>query len=214
MNLVLFYAPMTCAMVPYVALTEAGAAFEVRNFNTRTNQHRTPEFLAINPKHKVPVLIIDGSPLTENVAIQLWIARQFPHAQLLPADPQAEIQAISLLAWVSSTIHPHLTHNPRPENHCDMPGSADAVRRVGARLLSEDFAIAEDELAGRDWFFDDFTTVDMYFYWAFRRAVSFKLDLSAFRYCAAHAARVEARPSVQKVLAHEQQVINDFARAV
>ena len=31
----------------------------------------------MNPKHKVPVLLIDGEPLTENVAIQLFIARRF-----------------------------------------------------------------------------------------------------------------------------------------
>ncbi len=91
-----------------------------------------------------------------------------------------------------------------------MPGSAEGVRRVGARLLDEDFAIAEQRLAGRDWFFDHFTTVDTYFYWAFRRARSFKLDLAQFKNCAAHAARVEARPSVQRVLAHEKQVQDTF----
>ena len=81
MELSLYYAPLTCALIPYVTLTEAGAAFEVRNLNTRANQHRTPEFLALNPKHKVPVLVIDGEPLTENVAIQIWIARRFPGAK-------------------------------------------------------------------------------------------------------------------------------------
>ena len=87
MDLILYYAPMTCALVPYVALTEAGAPFEAVNVNTRTNAHRTPKFLALNPKHKVPVLVIDGEPLTENLAIQIWIAREFPQARLLPADP-------------------------------------------------------------------------------------------------------------------------------
>src|SRR5918997_7044588 len=111
MQIALYYAPMTCALVPYVTLTEAGADFEVRDLNTRANHHKTPEFLSLNPKHKVPVLVIDGEPLTENVAIQIWIARQFPHAQLLPASPWAEIQAISLMAWFASTVHPHLTPN-------------------------------------------------------------------------------------------------------
>ncbi|MGE5523599.1 MAG: glutathione S-transferase family protein [Rhodospirillaceae bacterium] len=213
MKLKLYYAPMTCALVPYVALTEAGAPFEVENLNTRTNAHRTPEFLAVNPKHKVPVLVIDGEPLTENLAIQIWIARQFPHARLLPEDPKAGIRAISLMSWITSTIHPHLTHHPRPENHCDMPGSEEGVRRVGRRLLLEDFKIADAMLAGRAWFFDHFTTVDTYFYWAFRRALSFKLDLSQFVHCAAHLHRVEQRVSVQNVLAHEKQVLEAFARA-
>lgn len=213
MKLTLYYAPMTCALVPYVALTEAGAEFEVVDLNTRTNQHQTPEFLRLNPKHKVPVLVIDGYPLTENVAIQLWIARQYPQANLLPADPLEQAKAISLMAWCASTIHPHLTPNARPQNYCDLPGSEESVKRVGNRFLFEDFAIAEDRLAGREWFFDHFTTADAYFFWCFRRALSFKLDLSAFRACHAHFARMEQRPSVRKVLAHEKQVLAAFARA-
>lgn len=213
MKLLLYYAPMTCALVPYVALTEAGAAFEVANLNTRTDSHRTPEFLALNPKHKVPVLVIDGEPLTENVAIQLWIAREFPQAKLLPEDPKTQIKAISFLAWISSTIHPHLTHHPRPENHCDQPGTEEAVRRIGRKHLMEDFAIAENLLAGRDWFFGEWTIADVYFYWAFRRALSFGIDLAQFPRCRAHFARVEQRPSVQRVLAHEKEVVAAFARA-
>jgi len=130
MKLTLYYAPRTCALVPFVALTEAGAEFEVRNINTRKGGNHSPEFLALNPKHKVPVLIIDGESLTENVAIQIWIHRQFPAAKLLPTDAKEEIKAISLMAWFTSTIHPHLTPNVRPENYCDMPGSDEAVKRA------------------------------------------------------------------------------------
>jgi glutathione S-transferase len=213
MKLTLYYAPMTCALVPYVTLTEAEAQFDVVNVNSRTGQLRTPEFLALNPKHKVPVLIIDGEPLTENVAIQIWIARQFPHANLLPGDPKAQIKAISLMAWFASTIHPHLTPNARPENFCDLPDSAESVKRVANKLLFEDLKIADGLLAGREFFFDHFTAPDAYFFWCFRRALSFKLDLSAFAHCKAHFSRLQQRPSMQKVLAHEKQVQEAFARA-
>jgi glutathione S-transferase len=211
MNLTLYYAPNTCALVPFVALTEAGADFEVKPLNTRANQHKTPEFLGLNPKHKVPVLVIDGYPLTENVAIQIWIDRQFPQANLLPEDPMEQVKAISLMAWFASTVHPHLTPNIRPQNYCDAPGSEDAVKRVARRLLAEDLAIAEARLAGREWFFDHFTTPDVYFFWCVRRARSFNIDLSAFANCLAHFARLEQRPSVQKVIAFEKQVIQAFA---
>jgi glutathione S-transferase len=214
MKLTLYYAPHTCALVPFVTLSEAGADFEVRDLNTRANHHKTPEFLALNPKHKVPVLLIDGEPLTENVAIQLFIARQFPDARLLPGDSRTEIKAISLMAWFASTIHPHLTPNARPENYCDLPGSAESVKRAANKLLFEDFAIADELLAGREWFFDHFSAPDAYFFWCFRRALSFNLDLSAFGHCRAHFDRMLERPSVRKVLAHEKQVQEAFARAV
>lgn len=213
MKLTLYYGPLTCATVPYITLTEAGADFAVYNVNTRSGDNRKPEFLALNPKHKVPVLVIDGEPLTENVAIQIWIHRQFPNAKLLPAESREEIKAISLMAWCASGVHPHLTPNARPQNYCDMPGSEESVKRVANKLLFEDFALADKLLAGRDWFFPHFTAPDAYFFWCFHRAVSFKLDLAAFGNCLAHYERMKERPSVRKVIAYEKQVMAEFARA-
>jgi glutathione S-transferase len=60
MEIALYYAPITCALAPYITLTEAGATFEVRPLNFRKGQHTSPEYLKINPKHKVPLLIVDG----------------------------------------------------------------------------------------------------------------------------------------------------------
>ena len=213
MKLTLYYAPHTCATVPYITLTEAGADFDVQNLNTRTGGNRTPEFLRLNPKHKVPVLIIDGEPLTENVAIQIWINRQFPGAKLLPADSKEEIKAISLMAFCASGIHPHLTPNARPQNYCDLPDSEESVKRVANQLLFEDFKVIEDTLAGREWFFPHFTACDAYFFWCFKRALSFKLDLARFGNCMGHYERMQRRPSVQKLLGHEKQVQEEFARA-
>ena len=213
MKLTLYFAPMTCALVPFITLTEAGADFEVQAIDTRKGGNRTPEFLKLNPKHKVPVLVIDGEPLTENVALQVWIHRQFPKAKLLPADPGQEIKAISLMAFYASGIHPKLTPNARPENYCDLPGSEESVKRVANKMLFEDFKVMDDLLAGREWFLPHFTAVDAYFFWCFRRGISFKLDLTGFKNCMAHLERMQARASVQRVLAHEKKVMEEFARA-
>lgn len=213
MKLTLCYAPQTCATVPFITLTEAGADFDLQNLNSRSGQLKSPEFLRLNPKHKVPVLIIDGDALTENLAIQVWIARHYPAARLLPTDPMLEIKAISLMSFFGSGIHPHLTPNARPENYCDLPGSAENVKKVGNKLLFEDFAVVENMLAGRAWFFDHFTAPDAYFFWCFRRAISFKLDLSQFKNCHAHFERMQQRSSAQKLAAHEKHVMEEFSRA-
>ena len=180
MQLLLYYAPNACSLVPYVTLTEAGAPFEVRPLNFRKSQHMAPEYLRLNPKHKVPVLVIDGAPLTENVAIQIWIAAHFPAAKLLPADPMQELDAISLMAWCASGIHPFLSRINSPPRVCDLPGAEESVRRLAQQQLFENYRIADDKLAGREWFFDHFTAVDAHFFWCFRRGTQFNLDLSQF----------------------------------
>lgn len=212
MKLTLYYSPVTCSLVPYVTLMEAGAEFEVRTVNFSKGDHMTPEYLRLNPRHRVPVLVIDGEPLMENVAIQIWIARTFPNAALLPSNPMQEIKAISLLAWCASGIHPTLTPNALPQRYCDLPGSQESVRRCAQKLLLENYQIAEDLLAGRDWFFDHFTAVDAYFFWCFRRGMLFNVDVSRFQNCLTHFERMKRRPSVQRLLTYEAQVLEEFAK--
>lgn len=210
-KLVLHYAPIACSMVPWICLTEAGAAFETVRVDLKAGQQMSAEFLRLNPKHRVPVLVIDGEPLTENVAILQWLDRRFPQAALMPTEPMAYTQATSLLAWFASGIHPALTPNALPQRFCDLPDSADSVRRCAQKLLVEYLAIAEQRLAGRDWFFDARTCVDIYFYWCLRRMQQFGIDLAPYAACSAHFARVQARPAVQSLLAFEAETLRAFA---
>ena len=216
MTLQLYYTPVACSMVPYINLTEAQADFEVMPLNFSKGEHMSPEYLRLNPKHRVPVLMIDGEPLTENVAINLWIARTFPQAKLLPIDPKQEIKAISLMAWCASGIHPALTPNALPKRFCDAPDSEESVKQCAQKLLAEHFGIADTLLAGREWFFDHYTAPDAYFFWTFLRALRFDvkyLDLSKFLNCHAHLNRMKQRPSVEKLLAFEKQIQETFAKA-
>ncbi len=213
MEILLYYAPNACSLVPYVTLTEANASFSVRTVNLRKEQQKSPEYLKLNPKHKVPVLVVDGKPLTENVAIQIWIARNFPQAKLLPSDPWQELQAVSMLSWCSGGIHPFLSRINSPARVCDLPGAGDSVRKMAQAALFENYKIADELLKGRDFFFDHFTAVDAHFFWCFRRGMQFDLDLSGFANCSAHFERVASRPSVQKLLAFEKSVQADFAKA-
>ena len=213
MKLTLAYAPIACSLVPYILLTEAGASFDTLPVNLGKGENFGPDYLRMNPKGKVPALIIDGEVLTENVAIQIWIARQFPQASLLPTDPLENARAISVMAWCAAAIHPKLTQQARPERYCDLPGTADNVRAHGSHSLFELYALAEEMLAGREWFFDRFSCADAYFYWCFRRGSLFRPDISGFTNCVAHLKRMEQRASVQKLLAYEKTVQAQFAKA-
>ena len=213
MEILLYYAPIACSLVPYVTLTEADANFEVRTINLRKEQQRSADYLKLNPKHKVPLLVVDGKPLSENVAIQIWIARNFPKAKLLPTDSWQELQAISILSWCSSGIHPYLARINSPSKVCDLPDTGESVRKMAVGQLFENYKIADGMLAGREYFFDHFTAADAHFFWCFRRGLQFKLDLSGFPNCSAHFERMTNRPSVQKLLSYEKAILEEFAKA-
>ncbi len=212
MKILLYYAPIACSLAPYITLTEAGADFEVRSINLRTGQQKSPEYLKINPKHKVPLLVVDGKTLSENVAIQQWIDTAFPSANLFPKDPWQRLHAVSLLSWCSSGIHPYLTRMNSPIAVCDVPGSEQSVYRLAQSHLFENYKLADAMLAGREYFFDHFTAPDSHFFWCFRRGTLFGIDLSQFKNCTAHFERMKTRSSVQKLLAFEKSVQAEFAK--
>ena len=201
MKLTLAFAPGACAVVPYILLTEAGADFQTRPVNLAKGENFSPEYLKVNPKGKVPALIVDGTVITENVAIHVWIDRQFPQAQLMPRDPMTYIQCLSFLGWCGSGIHPKLTQQARPERYCDLPGATDRVKQLGHEGMVEQYELAEELLEGKTWFFDN------------RRGAAFGNDLSRFKNCLAHRQRMEQRASVKALLAHEDQVKAEFAKS-
>lgn len=85
-DLTLYLAPGTCAMVVRIALTEAGAPHVVKRLDLAAGEQRSPAYLAINPKGRVPALVTEHGVLTETPALLLYVAQRFPNAGLAPLD--------------------------------------------------------------------------------------------------------------------------------
>ena len=82
----LYYAPHTCALASHIALEEAGAEYSTVRINFADEEQRKPEYLAINPKGRVPAMVTDRGILTETPAMLAFIAQSFPKARLAPLD--------------------------------------------------------------------------------------------------------------------------------
>ncbi|HKX56039.1 MAG TPA: glutathione S-transferase N-terminal domain-containing protein, partial [Xanthomonadales bacterium] len=85
----LYMAPGTCARVSSICLEELGLDFETVVIRFMRGEHKSPDYKKLNPKGKVPTLVIDGESLTENVAIISYLNERFAEARLMPeaADP-------------------------------------------------------------------------------------------------------------------------------
>jgi glutathione S-transferase len=139
-------------------------------------------------------------------------ASKFSPREDLPADPWDQLQAIALHSWCASGIHPYLSRINNPAKVCDTAGSSDSVVKVATEFLFENFKIGDDLLAGREYFFDDFTAPDAHFFWCCRRATQLKVDISGFSNVVSHFKRIQERPSVKKLLAYEKQLNEGFAK--
>ena len=181
--LTLYYSPGSSSMAAHIALHEVGAPFEKHAVSVPRKETRTAEFLAVNPAGKVPVLMIDGRPLTEVAGILYYLARTYPAAGLLPAgDIEAEAQAISWMSYVASTIHPAI--------------------RQGVAEARDLYAVADKRLGNRTWILGDrYSIADIHLfrvYWRFRDQLERKPgDFPALE---AHHARMLERPAVKKTI--------------
>jgi glutathione S-transferase len=185
-----------------VALEEIGVPFETHLVKRALGEHQSAQYLALNPKGQVPTLVVDGRPLTENVAIQVFLARSFPAARLLPLETlDAEIEALRLMSWFASSIHPAIVRRRFPERTCDVPESFARTRDIAGAQLENAFALIETQLQeDREWLLGDWSIVDAYFLWLWFRATGLGLDADDYAGCRALAQRVMERPSVVRAL--------------
>ncbi len=103
-SLTLYYSPGACSLAAHVALHEASLPFEARRVLIAEAEHLAPEYLAVNPRGRIPTLVIDGTPVTELSAILGWIADRSPG--LAPArGTLAAAQCAEWLGWFTSAVH-------------------------------------------------------------------------------------------------------------
>jgi len=202
----LFYSPGSCATASHIALEEAGAEYELQLVKLGERQQRTPEYLKINPKGRVPALATDRGVLTENPAILAWIAQTWPEANLAPLDDPfafAEMQAFN--AFLCATVHPTFAHKFRPYRYADDPAAHVAMAAKVPATLDEHFALVESRLAdGRPWVFGDYSVADPYLYifarWYQRDGMGHPEQRPRVR---AHIRRMQERPAVRRALEQE-----------
>src|SRR3954469_7235918 len=108
------YAPGTCALASHLALEYAGAPYEAVRLDFRQQQQRSPEYLRINPKGRVPALTTDRGVITETPAILQYIAQAFPAAKLAPLeDPFLLAKMNEFNTFLCSTVHVNHAHKGR-----------------------------------------------------------------------------------------------------
>ena len=206
----LFYSPAACSISTHIVLEDIGLQFAAERVSTRHGGTHTNSFLALNPKGKIPVLVLDdGIAVTETPVILQLLARLYPEHELLPADLMREFEALQICEYLSNTVHNFgLTRLFRPQVFCADEGHWSAIRAEGERSLKKAFEHIALRLEHRRYLFDDFSIADasLFFFELHARRLQISMPASI----RAHFELLIARPSVQRTIAREELSLTEF----
>ena len=204
--LILYYSPGACSMAPHIALEEAGIPFEARPVAIADGAHKTPSYRAINPRERVPALVIDEQVVTEVPALLGYVAALRPELELVPpAGSLDQARCLELLAFLSSSLHIAYAQLWRPERFLSEDfGQRDRFSALGREAVERLNAEVESRLVGLWALGDRYTVADAYLLPFYRWGVRIGLAMGDTcprwtRWCA----QMVARPAVKRVLDRE-----------
>jgi glutathione S-transferase len=136
----LYWSPGSASMAPHCCLEEAGVPYALKLVDTGKGEHRSPEYLALNPPGKVPTLVVDGGfTMIESAAMCMLIADRHPEAGLAPRpDELARGHFYMWLTHLTNTLQPAMLRYYYPDRHTAAP---DGTEAVAGKALEEVAAI-------------------------------------------------------------------------
>jgi glutathione S-transferase len=202
MALTFFGTKNSCSLATHIALEEAGADYVFKRIDTAAGEQRSPDYLKINPKGRVPALVTEQGILTENVALLQYVAQSFPKAKLAPTDLFGMAKLNAFNSYLSSTVHVNHAHKMRGGRWSDDPAVIDNLKIKVPQTMTECAVLIEGEYLAGPWVLGgDYSTADCYLHVITNWMMGDGVDLAQFPKLTAHHAAMLKRPAVQKVLA-------------
>jgi glutathione S-transferase len=200
----LYYSPGASSLASHILLHELGIPFTTERVVLAEGAHLRPEYLAINPRGRVPTLIVEGVAVTESSAILTWLGQQDP--RFFPAPGTlAAARASEWLAWLTSAVHISFAQIWRGVRFSDDVSHHDAIRARGKHALAEQFAEIEERLSAGPFALGIYySVVDpnllAFYRWGDRVGFSMREQYPAWT---RQTERLLERPAVQQTIAAE-----------
>jgi glutathione S-transferase len=201
----LYYTADTCSLASHIALNDAGADYSTVRISFANEEQRKPEYLAVNPKGRVPALVTDRGILTETPAMLAYIAQSFPEARLAPLDDPfrfAQVQAFN--SYLCSSLHVAHAHRMRGHRWANDPASFADMQRKVPEGVAACYRLIEDGMLAGPWVMGEtYTICDPYLFTIAQWMEGDGVDPSRFPGVSAHRRRMSERPTVRKAVAEE-----------
>lgn len=203
--LTLYSAPGTCALASHIALECAGADYRTVRLDFSRQEQRSPEYLRINPKGRVPALVTDRGVITETPAILLYVAQTYPQAKLAPLDDPFLLGKVNEFnSYICATVHVAHAHKRRAARWADDEHAQAAMAEKAPRNMADCFELIEREMIKGPWVLgEQFSICDAYLFTLASWLPGHGIDVARYPKVAALHARLQQDERVKKVLAQQ-----------
>lgn len=201
----LYYSPGACSMGVHIVAKEASVDVELVSIPVAEKANLSADYLAINPRGRVPALDIDGQVYTEAPALLVYLASLNPSAGLLPSAGDPDLaRCLEWVAWFNSTLHIAYAQVWRPERFLSEGSDSESFSDHGKTLVADLSAEVGKRIRG-PWFLgDQYTIADAYalaFYrWGYRIGLAMTALAPSW---AVWAELMLSRPAVREVIEAE-----------
>lgn len=142
----LYYATGTISIAVAIALEEAGLPYEAIKVDFASGAQTQPDYLAVNPKGRVPALVTEnGTILTETGALLDYVATLAPDANLTPDNPEDAAHMRSVMYYMASTMHVAHAHKIRGSRWADQQSSFDDMAAKVPQTVAASAAYVESD---------------------------------------------------------------------
>lgn len=203
--MIFYFTPHTCSLASHIALEQAGAEYRATRIDFASNEQRSPEYLRLNPKGRVPALATSRGILTETPAILAFVAQSYAEARLAPLeDPFALAQVHAFNSYLCSTVHVAHAHRMRGHRWADDPAVIEAMKKKVPQSVGACFELIEREMLRGPWVLgSDYTICDMYLFTLAQWLEADGVDIRRLPKVAEHRLRMAEDPVVARVIAAE-----------
>ncbi|MDJ0638475.1 MAG: glutathione S-transferase family protein [Paracoccaceae bacterium] len=194
----LYCAPKTISLAVVTALNE-GVHWEAIRVDFGEAEQTKPEYLSINPKGRVPVLVTPEGALTETGAILEYLG-ETALPNLVPVDPLQRARMREEMYYLGTSMHVNHAHKMRGYRWADQQSSYDDMQAKVPETMTASCAYLEPLIVGPYLFGTEPTLADFYLYPIATWLESDGVNVAAFPKLADWKAAMEARASVQKAI--------------
>lgn len=199
----LYGLPGACSFVPHVALEWLKARENVAyEFEAATRELiKSPEFLALNPRGAVPVLIDGDLVLSQNQAILHYLDELYPNAKLFGSKTvRDKAKAARWLAFFNSDVHKSFVPLFRlPSYAKDNEALAQTIRQQAVEQILDQLAVANEHLESHIYFGEAISVADTYLYIMLNWCRAVGIDFSHLTQLSPFMQRIEADQAVENV---------------